>query len=164
MLCVIGSDYLNSLARKPPAILVPIPPDRALLAKVDAWLNLSHLENAPVLVIVRIRAIASNWRQCHEITPWCQVWNKKGSLISLNSPTRLSQITFWSLTSARIARPIHRAGVAYRLSQKNLLSVALMTRVFGSELSKTQCDSPFDALTSFHQRSPTSRRPAIFFR
>lgn len=63
-----------------------------------------------------------------------------------------------------MANPIHSAGVAYRLNQKKRLSVALMVRVFGSELSKTQCDSPFEALTSFHQRRPTRRRPAMFLR
>lgn len=79
-------------------------------------------------------------------------------------PTKLSQITFCNLTIANIASPIHSAGVAYRLSQKKRLSVALMVRVFGSELSKTQCDSPEEVLTSFHQRRPTRRRPAMFLR
>jgi hypothetical protein len=50
-------------------MLVVIPRDKALLAKVDAWLNLSHLENATVLVIVKIRAIASDRRQCADVTP-----------------------------------------------------------------------------------------------
>lgn len=81
-----------------------------------------------------------------------------------NLPTKLSQMTLFSLMIARMASPIHSAGVAYRLSQKKRLSVALMVRVLGSELSKTQCESPVAVLTSFHQRRPTRRRPAMFFR
>lgn len=34
------------------------PPLNALPARLDAWLNLSHLENATVFVIVNINAIA----------------------------------------------------------------------------------------------------------
>lgn len=77
---------------------------------------------------------------------------------------RLSQITPTNLTMAKMASPTHRAGVAYILSQKKRLSVVLMVRTLGSEDSKTQCESPVDVLTSFHQRRPTSRRPAMFFR
>ena len=57
---IVQRHYLNSLPRTPPAILLAIPPDKALLANVDAWLNLSHLENATVLVIVKMRAIAGH--------------------------------------------------------------------------------------------------------
>lgn len=81
-----------------------------------------------------------------------------------HSPTKLNQITLLSLIIARIAKPTHSAGAAYRLSQKNRLSVAVMVRVLGSEDSKTQCESPELTLTSFHQRRPTRRRPAIFLR
>lgn len=81
-----------------------------------------------------------------------------------DSPTKLSQITLLNLTIARTARPIQSAGAAYKLSQKNLLSVAVIIRVLGSEDSKTQCESPVDVFTSFHQRRPTSLRPAMFLR
>lgn len=81
-----------------------------------------------------------------------------------NLPTKLSQITLINLTSARIANAIHSAGAAYRLSQKNRRSVELMARVLGSEDSKTQCESPVAEFTSFHQRRPTRRRPAMFLR
>lgn len=36
-----------------------LPPERALPAKLDAWLNLSHREKARVFIIVRISAIAA---------------------------------------------------------------------------------------------------------
>lgn len=79
-------------------------------------------------------------------------------------PTRLSQITLTSLTIAKMAKPTHRAGVTYKLNQKKRLSVAVIVRTLGSEDSKTQCESPEVVFTSFHHRSPTSRRPAMFFR
>lgn len=82
----------------------------------------------------------------------------------MNSPTKLSQIGLLNRTRANTASPIHSAGAAYRLSQKNRLSVAVMMRVLGSDDSKTQCESPLAVLTSFHQRSPTRRRPAMFLR
>ena len=68
------------------------------------------------------------------------------------------------LASATIARMTHRTGCAYSASQKKRLSVALMVRVSGSADSKTQRESPVAVSASFHQRSPTSRRPAMFFR
>lgn len=49
---------VNILLNIPPAIFLANPPEyNALDAKFDAWLNLSHLENATVLVIVRISAM-----------------------------------------------------------------------------------------------------------
>jgi hypothetical protein len=68
------------------------------------------------------------------------------------------------LTSASTASPTHNAGVRYIASQKNRLSVALMVLTFGSEDSKIQWESQFEVLTSFHQRRPTRRRPAMFLR
>jgi hypothetical protein len=49
--------YRKNLPSRPPARLFTIPPPRARLANVDAWLNLSHREKATVFVMVRIRAI-----------------------------------------------------------------------------------------------------------
>lgn len=79
-------------------------------------------------------------------------------------PIKLSQITPTNLTIAKMANPTQSAGVTYRLSQKNRLSVAEIVRTLGSEDSKTQCESPEVVLTSFHQRRPTRRRPAMFLR
>lgn len=83
---------------------------------------------------------------------------------AINLPTRLSQITLLNLIIARIANPTQSVGATYRLSQKNRLSVAAMVRVLGSDDSKTMCESPVVTFTSFHQRSPTRRRPAMFLR
>lgn len=47
----------KNLPSRPPAKLFTIPPPSALLAKVEAWLNLSHREKATVFVIVKMRAI-----------------------------------------------------------------------------------------------------------
>ena len=58
--------YLKSLPSRPPAMLFTIPPDSALLAKVDAWLKRSHLEKARVLVIVKTRAIAIPYQLASE--------------------------------------------------------------------------------------------------
>lgn len=45
----------------PPARLFAIPPEyNAFDARFEAWLNLSHLENASVFVIVKINAIATD--------------------------------------------------------------------------------------------------------
>ena len=79
-------------------------------------------------------------------------------------PTITSQMTPISLTIASIARPTHKAGTMYMVSQKKRLSVALMVRVSGDEDSKTQWLSPVSTLTSFHHRKPTRRRPAMFLR
>lgn len=135
-----------------------IPPPKALFAKVEAWLNLSHREKATVFVIVRIRAIPASVKLVQNIS------NNRPLYARFILPTRLSQITLTSLTIAKTAKPTHRAGVTYRLNQKNRLSVAVIVRTLGSEDSKTQCESPEVVLTSFHHRSPTSRRPAMFFR
>lgn len=51
-------NYLKILPNIPVAKFPAIPPERAFEANEEAWLNLSHLENARVLVMVRIRAIA----------------------------------------------------------------------------------------------------------
>lgn len=107
-----------------------------------------------MLVIVKTRAITA--RLASKIMDWTSQ--------EANSPTKLSQMTLLNRTIASTASAIHSAGAAYRLSQKNLLSVAVMVRVFGSEDSKTQCESPVVVLTSFHQRRPTRRRPAMFLR
>ena len=151
--------YLKSLPSRPPARLFTIDPPNALFAKVDAWLNLSHREKASVLVMVKASAMAVKYQYRETL----QETIPRGGL-SRYSPTRLSQITFCSLMMARMARPTHSAGATYRLSQKKRLSVAAMVREFGSEDSKTQCESPLDVLTSFHQRRPTRRRPAMFLR
>ena len=80
-----------------------------------------------------------------------------------NSPISVSQMNS-NLTSATMASATHSTGCTYRLSQKKRLSVPLMWRVSGSADSNTQRDSPVAVSTSFHQRSPTSRRPAMFLR
>lgn len=80
-----------------------------------------------------MRAIARNW--------WLAIWTPKSALLMRriqNIPIKLSQITPINLTIAKIASPIHSAGVRYRLSQKKRLSVALIVRLPGSEDSKTQ--------------------------
>lgn len=160
----VKPDYLKSLPSMPPAKLDANPPvERALLANVDAWLNRSQREKATVFVMVKARAIAiSKVSKNKKYTTIQASAYKPGGII--NSPTKLNQITPCNLTSARIASAIHNAGVAYRLNQKNLLSVALIVRVFGSELSKTQCESPLEVFTSFHHRRPTNLRPAMFLR
>lgn len=109
-----------------------------------------------VFVIVKISAITKP-----KSIPSVEVYQ---SIMGGNLPIRLSQITPTSLTIANIARPTHRAGVTYKLSQKNRLSVAVTVRTLGSDDSKTHCESPVEVSTSFHQRRPTSRRPAMFLR
>lgn len=52
--------YLKIRPNIPVAKFPAIPPERAFEANEEAWLNLSHLENAKVLVMVRIRAIAKS--------------------------------------------------------------------------------------------------------
>src|SRR6266536_5703140 len=50
--------YRKNLLTNPPATFLASPPEyNALLAKFDAWLNLSALENATVFVIVRMNAM-----------------------------------------------------------------------------------------------------------
>jgi hypothetical protein len=53
-------DYdLHNLLRRPVVIVLARPPEfRALDARLVAWLNLSHLEKAIVLVVVSTRAMA----------------------------------------------------------------------------------------------------------
>jgi hypothetical protein len=75
-----------------------------------------------------------------------------------------NQMAFSNLTTASTANATHNAGATYMLSQKNRRSVALMTRDPASADSNTQCESPVEVLTSFHHRSPTRRRPAMFLR
>ena len=88
-------------------MLPAMPPERALLANEDAWLKRSHREKATVLVIVRIRAMTATVgaRQHNAF------YLAKTTAVDSNLPTRLSQIIFCSLTTARIASPIHNAGV-----------------------------------------------------
>jgi hypothetical protein len=137
----------------PPATFLAIPlVFNALPAKFDACPNLSHLEKASVLVIVKLNAMTktlSATLSAHSNTS--------------NIPTRVNQINSM-LKIATKARPIQSKGCEYSAIQKKRLSVALMTLVEGSELSNTQCDSPVCGLTSFHHRSPTRRRPAMFLR
>lgn len=151
---------MKSLPSRPPAKLFTIFPPKARFAYVDAWLNLSLREKATVFVIVRTRAIATTTNSISDplSDPWCTRGGMK------NSPTKLSQITLLSRIIARMANPTQSAGAAYRLNQKNRLSVAAIVRVLGSDDSNTQCESPVATLTSFHQRRPTKRRPAMFLR
>lgn len=125
---------------------------------LEAWLNLSHREKARVFVMVRTRAIAtsSQYIKRTETPP-----ARKGG--QRDSPTSGSQMNL-SLTRARMARATQSRGWAYMASQKKRPSVALTTLVPGSLLSKTQWLSPEAGSTSFHQRRPTRRRPAMFLR
>jgi hypothetical protein len=147
------------------------PPLNAEFARFDAWLNLSHLENAIVLVMVRIKAMAIYINIVILIYSISGKKNKEQVFFfggGEDSPTITNQIAFNNLTSARIASPTHNAGARYKLSQKNRLSVAFVAP--GSlaeeeeEDSNTQCESPVEVFTSFHHRSPTRRRPAMFLR
>lgn len=154
-------DYRKNRPSMPPARLLTMFPESARLAKVDAWLNRSHRENATVLVMVKINAMTGTADRGQLLSPR----KTPGRLTRREDlPIKLSQMTLLRLTMARTASPTHNAGVTYKLSQKNLLSVALMVRVLGSDDSNTQCESPEAVLTSFHQRRPTNRRPAIFFK
>ena len=63
-----------------------------------------------------------------------------------------------------IASPIHSAGCRYRAIQKKRLSVLLPPSPRPAEDSKTQVELPVEVSTSFHQRRPTRRRPAMFLR
>ncbi|KAL8687407.1 MAG: hypothetical protein Q9218_006406 [Villophora microphyllina] len=90
----------------------------------------------------------------------------------INSPTKLNQIGFCNLTTLTIANTTHSAGCAYNANQKNLLSVTFCAAAAPCDSilplrscdSKTQCESPVPVSTSFHQRRPTRRRPAMFLR
>lgn len=93
---------------------------------LDAWPNLSHLENASVFVTVRIIAMT-----LHVSHARC------GHLVAIHAPTRLNQMNF-SLASAKTAIAIQHAGDAYNAIQKNRLSVAFTCLVSGAALSKTQ--------------------------
>lgn len=53
-----AAHYLNSLPSRPPAMLFTMPPERARLANVEAWLKRSQREKATVLVMVRTSAMA----------------------------------------------------------------------------------------------------------
>ena len=58
------SHRFHNLPKIPPAILLAIPlPYIALLAKLLAWLNLSHRENATVFVMVRTSAMTTRESQ-----------------------------------------------------------------------------------------------------
>lgn len=137
------------------------PPDKAPPVKLDAWLNLSHLEKARVLVTVKHSAIA--------ILPLAPIYSflpfhiYQGCKKKTNIPTSVNQMNS-NRKIATTASPTQSKGCEYSAIQKNLLSVALMILPDPSELSKTQCESPLCASTSFHHRSPTRRRPAMFLR
>lgn len=138
-----------------------LPPLKALPAIFDAWLNLSHLEKARVLVIVRTSAIATG--EIRLVTLSCSpslYLDKQGGKYS---PTSGNQINLNVKTATSTSRA-HSTGWVYMAIQKKRLSVGLMVLVPGSLLSNTQCESPVAGSTSFHQRSPTSRRPAMFLR
>ena len=56
----------NNLLNIPPARFLAKPPEYKVLdARLEAWLNLSHLENATVFVIVRIKATTGDiYKSC----------------------------------------------------------------------------------------------------
>jgi hypothetical protein len=131
-------DYdLHNLLRRPVVIVLAKPPEfRALDARLVAWLNLSHLEKAIVLVVVSTRAIAIRLLAVYS-----------SNHLTQNSPTSVnhngvSAMKLINLMMATIPITTHRAGCAYRAIQKNRLSVALICRTSGSADSNTQCDSP----------------------
>jgi hypothetical protein len=80
-----------------------------------------------------------------------------------NLPTKLNQIKC-NLKIATIPSATQLTGCEYNANQKNRLSVALICLASGSADSKTQLPSPDCAFTSFHQRRPTKRLPAMFLR
>lgn len=146
---------------------------KAFVARFEAWLNLSHLEKAKVLVTVRTIAMTVGRNVSTVLEAWqfaclMHAYGIRHTVFRTlrhrqDSPTKLSQINS-NLTIATTPSATQLTGWAYTPSQKNLLSVALICLVSGSALSKTQFESPDCELTSFHQRRPTSLRPAIFFR
>lgn len=90
-----------------------------------------------------------------------------------DSPTKLNQIGLLSFTIATTASATHKHGCTYSAIQKKRLSVAFPTLAAPEPepselplpllLSNTQCELPVPVSTSFHHRSPTRRRPAMFF-
>ena len=92
----------------------PLPP-KALPAKLLAWLNLSHLENATVFVIVKARAMT-----IHRDVSFIHLskFHMRFDLLIVTS-----QIKLCSLKTASIPKPTQHAGAIYMLNQKNLLSV-----------------------------------------
>ena len=74
----------------------------------------------------------------------------------------LNQVTL-SVMMDQTASSTHHAGCAYSAIQKKRLSVRFPS-LRPSADSKTHFESPVVVSTSFHQRSPTSRRPAMFLR
>jgi hypothetical protein len=57
-----------------------LPPEKADPAKLDAWLNLSHLENASVFIIVKTSAMTCDTNSCQQ-TPTHKnptTWGKGG--------------------------------------------------------------------------------------
>lgn len=79
---------MNNLLNNPPATLLANPPEYiALDAKVEAWLNLSHLENASVFVIVRTSAMANRGGDSQQVS--LQVHNS----INIESHLRSSIIS-----------------------------------------------------------------------
>lgn len=75
---------VNILLNTLPATACANPPVlSALLAKLVAWLNLSHLEKATVFVMVRASAITDA-----VLAPWLCLASKRLTLVSLESPGR----------------------------------------------------------------------------
>lgn len=147
------SPYLKNLPIMFPAKFLAKPePLNALPAKLEAWLNLSHLENATVFVMVKANAITNNNHQkvnlesleksiCHIPKPRLRTdRHREKEEVDRESilPFVTSQIRFCRRTSARMASAIQSAGAVYMLSQKNLLSVAFCTLEPSGALSKTQ--------------------------
>jgi hypothetical protein len=71
----LSSRHRKNLLNSPPATFLASPPEyKALLAKLDAWPNLSALEKATVFVIVRMSAITTTVSISHYTksnTPQC---------------------------------------------------------------------------------------------
>lgn len=90
-----------------------------------------------------------------------------------NSPIVTSQIRLCKRTIASTASATQHTGTAYMAIQKKRRSVGFWGPLAPPDVleiccvsrdSKTQWLSPVEVLTSFHQRRPTRRRPAMFFR
>lgn len=143
----------NLLTIPPATFRAMLPVENAFPARFEACPNLSHLEKARVFVMVRPRATTLKTNRQHFSLFWGHLFH---------SPTRGNH--FQLETIANTANAIQRTGCAYKAIQKKRLSVAFITLTAGSELSKTQWDSPESASYSFHHLSPTSRRPAMFLR
>src|ERR1700726_1129770 len=163
----------------PPAMFLAMPLElSALPARLDAWLNLSQREKARVFVMDKIKARTVSNQPIHphyQLLPPSQSFSLSPTAVLIEQtgmeqkregnylPTSVSQIGC-SLTNGRIARANQNNGCTYNAIQKNLESGALIIFTAGSERSHTPCEAPDWGSTSFHQRRPTKRRPAMFFR